>query len=128
MTDIIWVIRNAGKRWDQWKDKFFKFVTVFVSETDHYNELLYNSEFQLRVRDPEENSADIKQSASYDEFDQKLFLWIPVESGINIFVQRCFTIQRWYATCKRNYQMSKSTKTATKCELIFNGQRSLERN
>ena len=27
-------------------------MTVFVSETDHYNELLYNSEFQLRVRDP----------------------------------------------------------------------------
>ena len=42
-----------------------------MSETDHYNELLYNSEFQLRVRDPEENSADIKQSASYDEFDPK---------------------------------------------------------
>ena len=42
-----------------------------MSETDHYNELLYNSEFQLRVRDPEGNSADFKLSAYYDERGRK---------------------------------------------------------
>ena len=73
-----------------WKDKFFKFVTVFVSETDHYNELLYNSEFQLRVRDPEENSADIKQSASYDEFDPKTIFVDPSWKWYQYFCSKMF--------------------------------------
>ena len=46
-----------------------------MSETDHYNELLYNSEFQLRVRDPE-GPFNFELSAYYVEIDPKT---IPVD-------------------------------------------------